>query len=371
MLKAYKYRIYPTKEQMKFIKLHFGACRFVYNWALEQKIEMYKQTKKSMSRFDLQKILVREIKPSHDWLKKVNSQSLLSSLMNLEAGFTKFFREKEGFPKFKSKKNPVQSFQIPQHYIVDFEMGIVRLPKIGEVKAVFHRCFEGTPKTATISKSRIGEYYISVLVNNEEEIPEKQNFSEISTIGVNVGIKNFAVLSTGERISYPKYFKNSIQREKVLQKRVSQKIKGSNNREKAKQKLTKLHKKISNQRNDFQHKLSFRLVCENQAVALETLNVKGMTKNHHLAQAIGDSAWSSFVTKLEYKAAWFGKTILKIGQFEPSTKICNNCGFHNSELILKYREWECPECKTNHDRDINAAINIKKFSLQDQNLAVI
>jgi len=191
----------------------------------------------------------------------------------------------------------VQSFQIPQHYIIDFERGILSLPKIGEVKAVFHRCFEGTPKTATVSKSHTGEYYISILVNNGEELPEKQKFSEISTIGVNVGIKNFAVLSTGERISYPKCFKNSLQREKVLQKRVSRKIKGSSNREKAKQKLTKLHKKISNQKNDSQHKISFRLVCENQAVVLKNLNVKHMTKNHHLTLAIGDSAYSSFITK--------------------------------------------------------------------------
>jgi putative transposase len=287
---------------------------------------------------------------------------------NLESAFTRFFREKKGFPNYKSKKNPVQSFPIPQHYVVDFENNTVKLPKIGVVKAELHRKFEGELKTATISKSCTGEYYISILVDNGKELPAKETFSEITTIGVDVGIKDFAVLSTGEKIENPKYLKSSLKRLKVLQRRVSRKQKGSKNREKAKQRLAKLHERITNQRNDFQHKLSFRLVSENQAVALETLNVKGMQKNHHLAQAIGDSAWSSFVTKLEYKAEWFGKTILRIGQFEPSSKVCHVCGFHKSNLTLKDREWTCPECKTVLDRDINAAINIKKFALIDQNL---
>ena len=158
MLKAYKYRIYPNKDQEGFIKVHFGACRFVYNWALEQKIKTYEQNKKSISRFDLQRILVHEVKPANEWLKEANSQALLASLVNVESAFTKFFREKTGFPNFKSKKNPVQSYQMPQHYTVDFERSLIKLPKIGEVKAVLHRKFEGTLKTATISKSGTGKY---------------------------------------------------------------------------------------------------------------------------------------------------------------------------------------------------------------------
>jgi putative transposase len=205
-------------------------------------------------------------------------------------------------------------------------------------------------------------------VENNEELPVKQAFSESTTIGVDVGIKDFAVFSSGEKIENPKYLKNSLKRLKVLQKRVSRKQKGSKNREKAKRRLAVLHEKITNQRNDFQSKLSFKLVSENQAIALETLNVKGMVKNHHLAQAISDSAWSSFVTKLEYKAEWFGKIILRIGIFKPSSKLCNVCGYHNSNLTLKDRQWKCPDCRTNHDRDINAAVNIKKFALIDQNL---
>jgi len=367
MLKAYKYRLKPTKDQIILLEKHIGSCRYIYNWALNLKIKTYEQTGKSISQFDINK-QITILKKENEWLKEVNSQSLQGMTRNLESAFTRFFREKNGFPNFKSKKNPIQSFPVPQHYYADFEKGIVKLPKIGEVKAVLHRSFEGTLKTATVSRSVTGEYYISVHVDDEKEPPEKREFSETTTVGIDVGVNDFAILSTGEKVENPKYLKNSLKRLKVLQKRVSRKQKGSKNREKAKQRLAILHGKISNQRNDFQHKLSFKLVSENQALAVETLNVKGMIKNHHLAQAIGDSAWSSFVTKLEYKADWYGKTLLRIGQFEPSSKICNVCGFHNSELTLKDREWTCPDCKTKHDRDINAAINIKKFALIDQNL---
>ena len=331
------------------------------------KVKSYEETGKSLSQFDINK-RITSLKVENKWLGEVNSQSLQGMTRNLESAFTRFFREKKGFPNYKSKKNPVQSFPVPQHYSVDFENNTVKLPKLGVVKAELHRKFEGELKTATISKSCTGKYYISILVDNGAELPAKQPFTEVTTIGVDVGIKDFAVLSTGEKIENPKYLKSSLKRLKVLQKRVSRKQKGSKNREKAKQRLAVLHDKITNQRNDFQNKLSFRLVSENQAIALETLNVKGMVKNHHLAQAISDSAWSSFVTKLEYKAEWFGKTILRIGQFEPSSKVCNVCGYHKSDLTLKDREWTCPDCKTKHDRDINAAINIKKFALIDQNL---
>jgi putative transposase len=321
MLKAYKYRIYPDKYQKEMIKVNFGACRFVYNWALEQKIKSYEQTKKSISRFELQKILVHQVKPSNEWLKKANSQALLASLVNVESAFTKFFREKTGFPKFKSKKNPVQSYQMPQHYTVDFERNIIKLPKIGEIKAVLHRMFEGEMKTATISKSSTGKYFISILVDDKKELPEKQEMSESSTVGIDVGITDFSILSNGEKIANPKYLKNSLKRMKCLQKRVSRKEKGSKNRDKARHHLSKIHEIISNQRNNFQHQLSSKLLSENQAIALETLNVKGMVKNHCLAQSISDAGWSNFITKLEYKAEWLGKTILKIGRFEPSSKI--------------------------------------------------
>jgi putative transposase len=367
MLKAYKYRLKPTKKQKVSIDKHIGCCRLVYNWALEQKIKTYEQTGKSISHFDIDKLLPI-LKTEKPFLKETNSQALQGMTKHVDAAFTRFFREKNGFPNFKSKKNPIQSFPVPQHYTVDFENSIVKLPKIGKVEAIFHRKFEGTLRTATISRSCTGKYYISILVEDEKELPNKQKYLESTTVGVDVGIKDFAVLSTGKKIENPKYLKNSLKRLKCLQKRVSKKVKGSKRRDKARMLLSKIHEKISNQRNNFQHQISSKIISENQAIALETLNVKGMQKNHCLAQAISDSAWSSFVTKLEYKAEWFGKTILRIGRFEPSSKLCNVCGYYNSDLTLKDREWICPDCKTPHDRDINAAINIKKFSLLDQNL---
>lgn len=370
MLKAFKFRLYPTAEQKTLIEKHIGSCRFVYNWALDTKIRTYEQTGKSISHFDLDKFLPA-LKIEKSFLKEVNSQSLQGMTKHVDIAFTRFFREKAGFPNFKSKKNPVQSFPVSQHYTVDFENNIIKLPKIGAIKVVLHRSFKGILRTATILKTCTEKFFISILVENDEELPTKQKYSESNVVGIDVGIKDFAVLSNGEKLANPKYLKNSLKRMKCLQKRVSKKVKGSNNRNKARHNLSKIHETIRNQRNNFQHQLSFRLISENQAISLETLNVKGMVKNHCLAQSISDAGWSSFVTKLEYKAEWFGKTILRTGRFEPSSKLCNICGYHNSELTLKDREWQCPTCSTIHDRDINAAINIKKFSLLDQNLISI
>ena len=277
MIKVFKFRLYPTTTQAIQLNQHIGSCRFVYNWALDQKIKTYEQTGKSISRFDLNK-LIPVLKTSNEWLGEVNSQSLQGMTKQVESAFTRFFREKNVFPKFKSKKNPVQSFPVPQHYFVNFENNTVKLPKIGEIKAVLHRTFDGELKTATVSRTCKGNYYISILVEDGKELPAKQHFSESTTIGIDVGITDFAIFSTGKKIENPKYLKNSLQRLRVLQKRVSRKQKGSKNRAKARQRLAVLHDKITNQRNDFQSKLSFRLVSENQAVALETLNVKGMQK---------------------------------------------------------------------------------------------
>jgi putative transposase len=372
MLKAYKYRLYPNKEQQELFMKHIGACRFTYNWALDNKIRAYETEKKHLSRFDLQEMLVHDLKKEHVWLNDVNSQSLLNSLINLESAFTRFFREKKGFPNFKSKKNPLQSFQIPQHYTVDFETNTIKLPKIKQpIKAKLHRKFEGTLKTATVSRNSTGKFYISILVDDGKELLNKTSFDENSTLGIDVGLTHFAISSNGEKIDNPKYLENSMQRLNILQKRMSKKQKGSKNRAKARLAVSKLHEKISNQRVDFLHKTSSNIISENQAVAIESLNISGMLKNHCLAQSISDVSWNTFFTQLTYKAEWYGKTLLKIGQFEPSTKICNNCGFHNKELTLKDREWKCPECNITHDRDINASINIKKFALQNQNLIII
>ncbi|UUX93895.1 transposase [Methanoplanus endosymbiosus] len=346
---------------------HFGACRFIYNWGLGNKLRTYKSNGESISRFVLNKMLP-DLKSEHTWLNDINSQSLQGAILNLENAFTRFFREKKGFPNFKSRKNPVQSFSVPQGYKVDFEIQKIRLPKIGWVKIKLHRRYNGIEKTATVSVTPTGKFFISILIDDGQKQTPTQHFSENTTVGVDLGIKDFAILSNGEMIDNPRNLKKSISQMKVLQRRLSRKQKGSKNRNKAKKAVAKLHEKIHNQRNDFQHKLSFRLVCENQAIAVETLNVEGMLKNHKLAQHIADASWSSFVTKLEYKAQRQGKTVLRIGQFEPSTKICSECGYYNQDLTLANRDWICPDCGIHHDRDINAAINIRKFALDRQNL---
>lgn len=367
MLQAYKYRMYPNRAQVASLMQHIHACRFVYNYSLEQKIRAYEQDGRKLSCYDLNNRLPAP-KEEHPWLKEVNSQSLQSANKNLDNAFTRFFREKKGFPKFKSKKNPVQSFQVPQHYRVDFERNRIKLPKLGEIKTVFHRTFAGKMKYATVSVTSTGKWFVSILVDDGKPEPEPAPFSLDTTLGIDVGLTDFATLSTGEKVENPQFLKKSLQRLKVLQRRVSRKKKGSKNQQKAIQRLARCHEKIANQRNDFLHKLSFRVVSENQAIAVESLNVAGMQKNHCLAQAIGDVSWSTFFTILEYKCRRYGKTLLKIGRFDPSSKICHGCGYINQDLKLSDREWTCPDCGTHHDRDINAAINIKKFALQEQNL---
>ncbi|MFA7199430.1 MAG: IS200/IS605 family element RNA-guided endonuclease TnpB [Methanoculleus sp.] len=366
MLQAYKYRLYPTQAQIPLLMRHIHACRFVYNHSLEQKIRSYEQNGKRLSCFDLNNQLPT-LKAEHPWLTEVNSQSLQYVNRNLDNAFTRFFREKKGFPRFKSKKNPVQSFQVPQHYTVDFESNQVKLPKIGEVKTTLHRTFTGKMKYATVSVTPTGKWFISILVDDGKPEPEPAPFALDTTVGIDVGLTDFATLSTGEKVENPRLLKNSLQRLKVLQQRVSRKVKGSKNRKKAIQQLARCHEKVANQRNDLLHNLSNRIVSENQVIAVESLNVAGMQKNRCLARSISDASWSTFFTMLEYKCQKYGKTLLKIGRFEPSSKLCSTCGYLKRDLTLADRAWVCPDCGTHHDRDINVAINIKKFALQDQN----
>jgi putative transposase len=364
MINGYKYRIYPNKAQTVLLEKHIGCCRFVYNKLLHIKKVLYEKFRASISEFDLN-THITVLKEIYPWLKEVNSQSLQQASKNLNSAYNHFFKDKSGFPKKKSKKNPLQSFQIPQHYRIEGKK--ILLPKIGLMKIKLHRdILQGKMKTATISRTPTGKYYISIIVENELEYPEKQEFSHATMIGVDVGSITFATLSTGEKIDHPKFLKSSLKRLKCLQKRVSKKVIGSNNRRKAVKHLSRIHELITNQRNDFQHKVSIKLIRENQAIAVETLNIKGMMSNHCRAQSTGDSAWYSFVLKLQYKAEWFGKTVLKIGQWLPSSKKCNVCGYKHPNLTESIREWQCPECKNTHDRDINAAINIKNFALLEQ-----
>jgi len=369
MLKAYKYRLYPNSEQCISLSKNFGCVRWVYNWALSRKIEAYQKENRSLSFFDLSKELPK-LKAAEEtkWLAEANSQALVMALRNLDNAFARFFREKKGFPKFKSKKSNRQSFQVPQRVKVDFEKRKIILPKIGAVKAKLHRKFDGKIKTVTISKTPSGKYFASVLVETDEKPLPKPEIKYETAIGVDLGLTHFAILSNGEKIENPKHLQKSLKRLKFLQRRLSRKKAGSKRREKARIRVAKLYERITNQRNDFLHKLSIKLIRENQTIALENLSVAGMMQNHRLAQSIGSASWSRFVEFLRYKAEWYGRNIIFIGRFEPSSKLCSVCGFHNSELTLDDRTWICPSCQTEHDRDVNAATNILKIALQSQNL---
>lgn len=363
ILRAYKYRLFPTKEQEVLLSKHFGCSRWIYNYALDKKVKAYQTTKESLSRFTIQKDLP-ELKKSDEtkWLKEVNSQSLQASLENLDKAFTKFFREKKGFPKFKSKHDNRQSFSVPQNGIVDFETNTISLPKFKKpIKCKLHRRFEGNSKTVTISKTPTGKYFVSVLVEVNEELPKLKTIDENKAIGIDLGIKTFAVLSNGEEIQNPKYLRSALKRLKKQQRRASKKVKGSNNRKKAVMKLAVLHEKVANKRSDFLHKVTAKLVSEHDTLCLETLKASNMIKNHKLAQALSDISIGKFNEILEYKAKWNGVNILRIGRFQPSSKMCS-CGEINKELKLSDRVWTCKACGVTHERDELAANNIKKFA---------
>jgi putative transposase len=366
--RAYKYRIYPTKQQEVLIAKHLGSCRFIYNYALAKKVKAYQVDGTNLSRFDIQADLPN-MKKSEEycWLKEVNSLSLQASLANLDSAYTKFFREHKGFPRFKSKKDSKQSFSIPQNTRVDFENGRIFIPKFkGGIKTKFHRTFEGIVKSSTISRTATGKYFISILVEvNEPDVPMKP-ICENKAVGIDLGIKTFAVLSDGTEIPNPKHLKQSLDKVKKLQRSLSHKNKGSKNRDKARRKLALAHEQVTNRRNDFLHKVTSYLVNNYDTICLEDLNVKGMVKNHHLAQALEDIAIGTFNTLLEYKAKERGVNILRIGRFAPSSKMCT-CGYINHNLTLAMREWVCPECGKVHDRDFLAANNIKRFAFRNIN----
>ena len=304
-----------------------------------------------------------DLKKDYPWLKEVTAQSLQMSLRNLENAFTAFFRKNNKFPRFKSKHKSKLACQFPQNIKVDFENNEISFPKIGNVATILHRIFEGKIKTCTLSKTCTDKFFVSILVETGNELPVKQKVTEEKTLGIDVGIKHFATFSDGRKIDNPKFLKKSEKRLVVLQRRMSKKSRISKNRKDIKLLVAKQHEKITNRRNDFLHKLSHDLVCENQATMFvcEDLNIKGMLKNHKLAKSISDCSWDRFMTFLKYKSDWYGKTYQQIGRFEPSSKMCSVCGFIKSDLTLKDRSWKCDDCNTEHDRDINASINIKKF----------
>lgn len=367
MLKAFEYQIYPTREQKRQLCIHFGHTRYVYNWALEQKIKTYEATKKSVSRSELQARLVEMKKSDKPWLREANSQSLLATLFQLEAAFQNFFQKRAGFPKFKKKYNGHQSFQCPQHVTVDVKNKLLNLPKIKHIGIKLHRFFSGIIKTVTVKKAPTGKYFVSILVENQEALPQKTVIEPDKTLGLDVGLTHYLIDSKGKKEAHPAHLKEKLQTLGIAQKQLARKKqKDAKNRAKQKSMIATIHEKVANRRHDFVHQLSARLVFNNHETtfAIEDLHIKGMIKNRKLSRAIADSGWRKFTNALNYKCEWYGKNLLKIGRFAASSKTCHVCGIKRKELPLQIREWRC-ECGVLHDRDINAAQNIKAFALAD------
>lgn len=358
LLKAYKFRLYPTKSQQESFVQTFGCVRFVYNKMLEERIRLYEDLK--LNPDAKQKLPTpAKYKLKFPFLREVDSLSLANAQMNLNKAYQNFFRNQSvGFPKFKSKHNDRASYTTNNlKGSIRIEACKIKLPKIGFVKLKQHRPFDGVIKSATVSMTKTRKFFISILAYQAEEkwIPAKHK------VGIDLGLEHFAILTNDERISKkvdnPRFLRKSEEKIKKAQRALSRKKIGSKNRQKARIILARKHEKIANQRQDFIHKLSKRIVDDNQVIVVETLKSKNMMKNHKIAKSIGDVSWYEFVRQLAYKCKFYGRTLIKADQWYASTQICSSCGVKGEKKTIDVREWTCV-CGAHHDRDINSSINL-------------
>ena len=358
MLKAYKYRIYPNNEQEKQIAKTFGCCRFVYNNILAYKKDIYEKEKKTISKIDCNNYCNRELKKKYNWLKEVDKFALTNTIYNMDNAYQKFFKEKAGYPKFKRKHDKYKSYTTNftnGNISIDFDRNRIKLPKLKYVKAKIHRYFTGQIKSVTISKVPSGKYYVSVLVETEHIKKPKRT----RQIGLDLGIKDLCITSTGKKYGNPKTIKKYEKKLAKLQRQLAHKKRRSRNYQKKRKQIALCHEKITNARKDYLHKLSNEIISENQVIVSETLQIRNMVKNHRLSKSISDVSWYELTRQLEYKAKWNNRIYVKIDTFYASSQLCSCCGYKNANVKdLSVRQWKCPICGTTHDRDVNAANNI-------------
>ena len=357
--KTYRFRLFPTAEQEILLAKHFGCTRYVYNHFLNERKEQYQADKKSDNYYK-QAATLTKLKKEEDtkWLKEVNSQTLQFALRSLDTAFLNFFRGNAQFPKFKSRKHK-NTFTIPQ--FGKLEDGKIIIPKFKDgIKVKLHREVKGKIGKMSITKTPTGKYYVSIFTEQEvEELPKTNK-----QVGIDLGLKDFVITSDNKKYKNNRYTKKYAKQLKKAQQHLSRKQKGSNGFEKQKLKVAKIHEKIASCRLDTLHKVSKELVESYDLISIEDLNVKGMIKNHKLSKHIADASWGNFVTLLQYKCDWYGKELVKVNRFYPSSKTCGECGWINQELKLSDREWTCKSCGAIHDRDVNASRNILKEGLK-------